>query len=316
LIEKRTMASCFTQSEITMFGKTLTSAVAPQSCWFNGKLVPLERARVSVFDHGLLYGDGVFEGLRFYSGKAFRPDRHMKRLRNSLQALQIQIPYSDEALLLGIQHCIEAGEHDDGYLRLVVTRGEGSLGLDPKRCREPNVFILAAQLELAAPEMLAQGLTLITASVRRANGSGLDPRVKSLNYLHSILAKTEANHAGADDALLLNNEGRVAECSAANIFISQGKQLLTPPCLDGALGGITREAVMELAPGLGFDVRERSLSPWDIYNSDECFVTGSGARLMPVASLDGREIGVVAGPVFTEVLHAYQNLLRTELSFS
>lgn len=297
-----------------MFANALSSGVSPQSCWFNGKLVPVERARVSVFDHGLLYGDGVFEGLRFYRRRAFRAERHMQRLRNSLQALQIAIPYSDEDLLLGIQHCIEAGEHEDGYIRLVVTRGEGSLGLDPKRCREPNIFILAAQLELAAPEKIEQGLKLITASVRRANGSGLDPRVKSLNYLHSILAKTEANHAGADDAVLLNNEGRVAECSAANIFILRGNTLLTPPCLDGALGGITREAVMELAPQLGLSVTECSLGQWDIYNADECFITGSGARLMPVASLDGRALKEVAGSTFKNILRAYQALIQSEIN--
>jgi len=267
---------------------------------------------VSVFDHGLLYGDGVFEGLRFYRGVPFRIDRHLRRLRRSLAAIRLQIPYSDVQLREGINHCIEAFGEQSGYLRLVATRGEGGMGLNPKHCRTPNVFAIACQLELVSEEAITRGLTLVTTTTRRMLGSGLDSRVKSLNYLHSILAKTEANAANADEAVMLNQFGRVAECSAANIFIVRDGQLLTPPCSDGALEGITREAVMEIALANKLVVRETSLNPWDLVNADECFISGSGARLVPVSSVDGCSLPTHHRPVFELIRSEFYKLIDRE----
>lgn len=291
--------------------KPHTSTLPKASCWHNGELVPAEQATVSVFDHGLLYGDGVFEGLRFYNTKAFKIERHLQRLRRSLKVLGITIEYSNEQLIEGVKSCIEDLGMQDGYLRILVTRGEGNLGLNPTSCPQSNVFILAAQLELASSEVVQRGLKLITSSVTRTVGTGVDSRVKSLNYLHSIMAKMESNHANADDALLLNQQGKVAECSAANIFIVRDGKLITPPCTDGALEGITRETVIELALEKGVEVCEQSLTTWDIYTADECFVTGSGARLMPIASLDGRNIEAVNGPVFQTLFDAFMSKVRS-----
>lgn len=282
-------------------------------CWHNGELIALEQAKVSIFDHGLLYGDGIFEGLRFYNGQAFKARRHLKRLSESAKAIDLQLPYDDDALLQGLNAAIGAYTHNEGYIRILVTRGEGNLGLDPKRCERANVFIVVTELELMSPERQAEGLSLITAATRRVSGTGLDSRVKSLNYLHSILAKTEANHAGADDALLLNAQGLVAECSAANIFIVKDGALYTPPCTDGALEGITRETVIELACSQGIAVHKQSLTQWDIYNADECFVTGSAARLISVATLDGRTTGHVKGPVFTVLRQLFSESVLTAL---
>lgn len=273
--------------------------------WLNGELMPIEEAKVSVLDHGLLYGDGIFEGLRFYGGRPFKLSRHLQRLRQSAQALCLDFGYSDDELAQGVQDCVAGSGLSDGYIRILVTRGEGNLGINPSHCGRATVVILAAEMELVCEDKKRLGLRLITASTKRVTGSGLDCRVKSLNYLHSILAKTEANHAGADDALLLNVQGLVAECSAANIFIVKQGQLFTPPVTDGALEGITRETVIELAESMSLGFLEQSMSPWDIYTADECFISGSAARLLPVASLDGRKLRQINGPVLTALQKAF-----------
>lgn len=282
---------------------------SPTPYWKNGRMVGAADAVVSVFDHGLLYGDGCFEGLRFYGRRPFRLDRHLQRLRRSLRALAIDIPYSDDDLAQAVADCIEHSGQDQGYLRILVTRGEGDLGLNPANCRAPSVFILASALALVSDEARRQGITLITSSIKRMVGSGLDPRVKTLNYLHSILARAEANAAKADEAILLNQFGQVAECSAENLFIFDGTDLLTPPLQDGALGGITRETVMELAAAEGIPCREQSLTGYDLYNARECFLCGSGARLIPVRAIDGRTLATCPGDVYLRVSEAFQALI-------
>lgn len=279
------------------------------SCWKNGELVSAERAVVSVHDHGLLYGDGCFEGLRFYHRHPFRLDRHLARLRRSLSALAIAIPYSDDVLTEAVMACIASSEMQEGYLRILVTRGDGDMGLNPRNCRAPNVFIIPASLSLVSDETRCQGVSLITSSIRRAVGTGLDARVKSLNYLHSVLARAEANAAGVDEAILLNQFGQVAECSAENIFITRGAKLLTPPVQDGALEGITRATLLELAAGLGLEAAEQSLTGYDLYTAGECFICGSGARLIPVRLIDGRQIDPCPGPVYQALVLAYQTLI-------
>lgn len=282
------------------------------SCWLNGALVAPEQATVSVFDHGLLYGDGCFEGLRYHHGKPFRLDRHLQRLRRSLRALDISIRYSDDELADGVAACIERVGADAGYLRIVVTRGCGDLGLNPRNCGSPTVFIISAPLKLVSDERRTQGVVLMTSSIRRALDTGVDPRIKTLNYLHSILARAEANAAGADEALLLNNAGHVAECSAENIFIATRSTLLTPPTIDGALAGITRDTLLELAADCDIRCREQSLTQYDLYTADECFICGSGAGLIPVRLIDGRPMAVVPGPFYHRLSSAYRTLIDRE----
>ncbi|MFT7558268.1 MAG: branched-chain amino acid aminotransferase [Flavobacteriales bacterium] len=286
----------------------------PKACWLNGEIIPVSEARLSVLDHGVLYGDGVFEGMRFYNGRIFQLVKHLKRLRQSMHALELKHSYSDEELSLALEQCIAASGLESGYIRMVLTRGEGSLGLNPKLCKGFSLFILVAELQFVSEEKQQQGLSLTTVSTKRMVGSGIDTRIKSLNYLHSIAAKIEANHAGTDDGLLLNQHGLVAECSAANIFIVSNGRLITPPCSDGALEGITRAVVIGVAQSLGVQVSEQSLTPWDIYNSDECFITGSAARLLKIRSLDGRAIGKTKMPVFEQLWQGFMASIAHECS--
>lgn len=299
-----------------MQGQCVITGETSRVCWKNGVLVSPDQAVVSIYDHGLLYGDGCFEGLRFYQGKPFRLRRHLARLRRSLRALAINIAYTDERLAEGVNACIANSGMREGYLRILVTRGEGDMGLNPRNCSQPNVFIIPASLSLVSDEIRRHGVCLITSSIKRAVGTGLDSRVKSLNYLHSILARAEANAAGADEAILLNQFGYVAECSAENIFIVNGSTLLTPPIEDGALAGITREAILELAPEQGLVCREKSLTSYDLYNADECFICGSGARLIPVRMIDGRLIEQCPGAAFRSLSAAYQRLIYDECEVS
>lgn len=290
--------------------KTETSA--KYACWKNGKMITPEQSVVSIYDHGFLYGDGCFEGLRFYNRNPFRLDRHLKRLRRSLKALDIKIQYSDDDIRKAISECIANSALNDGYLRILVTRGEGDMGLNPQNCRAPNVFIIPALLSLVNDNARREGVRLITSSIRRAVGTGLDPRVKSLNYLHSILARAEANAAGVEEAILLNQFGTVAECSAENIFIVKDGVLVTPPVNDGALEGITREAIIEISHSIGIQISEMSLAQYDLYNADECFICGSGARLIPVKSIDGRPIATCHGNVFNIISIHFQSLIDEE----
>lgn len=281
-------------------------------CWLNGRIVPLSEARVSVYDHGLLYGDGVFEGMRFYHTRAFRLDRHLARLHASASAIRLPIPYDAPALASAVQQTIAAFGKPEGYLRLVVTRGVGRLGLDPSSCGRPNVFIIADELMLVPDAVRRQGARLIIAATRRIAVDALDPRIKSLNYLNHILARMEASEARADEAILLNAAGHVTEGSADNIFIVRNRTLLTPPAIDGALEGITREAVLQLAAVLHVPARETSLSPHDLYTADECFLTGTGAELIPVAEIDGHPMRTCPGPVYTALEQTFRALIERE----
>lgn len=281
-------------------------------CWLNGELMPVQAARVSVLDHGLLYGDGVFEGIRFYGGHAFRLRAHLDRLYRSAAAIRLTLPCDHNALTAAAAETIAAFGRPDGYLRLVVTRGTGRLGLDPASCNQPNVFILADELALVSEAVRAQGARVIIAATRRIASDALDPRIKSLNYLNHILARLEANNAGADEAILLNGAGHVAEGTADNVFVVHDGGLLTPPVSDGALEGITRAVVLELARTLGIEARESTLGPHDLYTADECFLTGTGAELIPVREIDGRRLGSCPGPLYQRVAMEFRALVERE----
>lgn len=280
-------------------------------CWFNGRLVPIAEARVSVFDHGLLYGDGVFEGIRFYRRKPFRLEAHLDRLFDSAAAIDLRLPCTREDLAAAVAETVAAFAGEDGYLRMVITRGEGALGIDPKNCRAPSVFVVADKLSMVPPETREKGARVIIAATRRLPPDGLDPRIKSLNYLNHILARIEANHAGVDEAILLNGAGRVAEGTADNVFVVRRGRLLTPPPAEGALAGITRETVLDLARAAGIDAVETTLAPYDLYTADECFLTGTGAEIIPVVKADDRPIGTGhPGPVTRLLRERYHALVR------
>jgi branched-chain amino acid aminotransferase len=280
--------------------------------WIDGEVVDGAAARVPVTDHGLLYGDGVFEGIRAFGRRVFRLDDHLARLRVSARAIGLVLPLGEGELRRIVLDTLRALGRDDAYVRLVVTRGEGALGVDPTTCPTARVFCLADEARLFPAERLTAGLALVTVSWRRPALDAVDPRVKSLNYLNNALAKLEARRHGADEALLLNGAGCVAEASVANVFALQGRELSTPPPTDGALEGITRRSVLELAPGLGLRTRERSLSRTDLLGADEVFLTGTGAGIVPVCSLDGEPIGAGAPfPVVERLRAAYVELTKT-----
>lgn len=278
-------------------------------CWIEGELVPAAQARISVLDHGLLYGDGVFEGIRFYGRRCFRLGAHLQRLQDSARAIGLTLPFSLAQMAEHIRSVVAATAFADGYLRVVVTRGVGSLGLDPRRCSQPGYFVLADTLAMVDQRARDQGARVIIASTRRLALDGLDPRVKSLNYLNHILARMEANLAGADEAILLNQAGRVTEGSADNLFIVRNGELLTPPVIDGALAGITRAVMLELALDAGIPAREQSLAPYDLYTADELFLTGTGAELIPVREVDGRPLLQCPGPVFQGLQRLYEQAI-------
>ncbi|MCB1875539.1 MAG: branched-chain-amino-acid transaminase [Chromatiales bacterium] len=282
------------------------------SCWIDGKIVPAAQASVSVFDHGFLYGDGVFEGVRFYHRKAFRLPLHFKRLRRSAAALQLRIPLSFVELDTAVAETIAASPLDEGYLRIIVTRGVGVLGINPASCPRPGVIVIADQLQMVSEAQRSQGVRAIIASTRRLRPDQLDSRIKSLNYLNAILARIEANVAGVEEAILLNDRGAVAEGTADNLFIVSDGVLLTPPATEGALAGITRQTVLELAAGAGIAAREALLTPYDLYNAEECFLTGTGAKLIPVREIDGRKIAACPGPVYRHLSQAFADLVRRE----
>jgi branched-chain amino acid aminotransferase len=275
--------------------------------WLDGELVDEAEARISVFDHGVLYGDGVFEGIRFYHRRVFRLEEHVRRLFASAQAILLRMPWTPEEVIGFILATVRANEIDDGYVRLVVTRGDGDLGLDPYKCLEPRMFIIASTVSLYPEECYREGLKVATCGTRRAAPAALMPQVKSLNYLNNIMAKIESIQAGAAEGLMLNEQGYVAECTGDNLFIVRGGEILTPPVADGALDGITRQVIFDLCDRLGLTVRERSITRYDIYTADECFLTGSAAEVIAVRSLDDRQIGAgQAGPVTLQLLAAFQ----------
>ena len=278
--------------------------------WKNGRLVRAEEAVVPILDHGLLYGDGAFEWVRFFNRRPFRLERHLTRLSRSAAGIDLSLPFDAGELAAGVRETIAAAPAADGYLRILVTRGEGALGVNPEGCGRPAVFIIAAQLAVVPAERRQHGLTAVIASTRRPAPDSLDPRIKSLNYLTSVLARAEANRAGVDEAIMLNRHGCVVEASVENIFLVLDGALRTPPVTDGALDGITRGAVLELAAARGLRAEERSLTPVDLYAADEAFLTGTGAGLLPLSQVDGRRIRQCPGPVFESLDAAYQALVR------
>jgi len=279
------------------------------ACWMNGALVTPDQATVSVYDHGLLYGDGVFEGIRFYHGKAFRLLEHLQRLYDSAKVCNLTIPYQLSQLEQAIEETISQSALIDGYLRLVVTRGVGGLGIDPRRCQRASVFIIADTIQITAADALDKGISVIVAHTRRLPLDGLDPRVKSLNYLNHIMAKCEANQAGAAEAIMLNQQGHVSEGSSDNVFVVKNNILYTPPVSDGALDGITRACVLELAARLNIETRQHSLAVYDLYVADECFLSGTAVELIAVREIDGRQIKHCPGPVFTRLRQAFRDLI-------
>lgn len=277
--------------------------------WLDGELVDEAAAKISVFDHGLLYGDGVFEGIRFYNGRVFRLAEHIERLFDSAHAILLKMFWSPEDVASAVCETIAANGLEDGYVRLVVTRGSGGLGLNPYLCETPSMFIIASSIALYPEEHYEKGLSMVTCSSRRPTPGALSPQVKSLNYLNNVMAKVEALKAGAVEGLMLNEQGFAAECTGDNIFIVKKGRILTPPVSDGALDGITRGVIFELAAELGVAIEEKTLTRYDIYTSDECFLTGTAAEVIPVVALDERPIGNGApGELSRRMIAAFRRL--------
>jgi branched-chain amino acid aminotransferase len=276
-----------------------------------GKLYDKEDAKISVYDHGLLYGDGVFEGMRSYSGKVFRLAEHLDRLWDSAKAILLEIPMTKEQMAQAVYDTLRANQIEDGYIRLVVTRGAGSLGLDPNRTSNPQVIIITDFIALYPREYYEKGLELVTASTIRNHPAALSPRIKSLNYLNNIMAKIEGLKAGCVEAMMLNHKGEVAECTGDNIFIITRGELLTPPIDAGILEGITRNAVLEIARDCGITTREIPITRHDVYVADECFLTGSAAEVIPVVKVDNRVIGNgQPGPITQDLIRRFHELTR------
>ena len=267
--------------------------------FIDGKYYDERNAKISVFDHGLLYGDGIFEGIRAYHGRVFKLKEHIDRLFYSAKAILLEIPMSSAQITRATVEVCRENKIRDGYIRLVVTRGVGTLGLNPKSCKRPSVIIIADKIQLYPAGVYQRGLDIITVPTTRNLHSALNPAIKSLNYLNNILAKIEANNGGCEEAVMLNAEGFVAECTGDNLFIVKNGALLTPPLSAGALYGITRRTVMELAEESGLKVSEPNLTRYDLFSADECFLTGTGAEIVPVVKIDGRVIGTGKPGTFT-----------------
>lgn len=284
----------------------------PLKIFLADKLVDEADAKVSVFDHGLLYGDGVFEGIRVYGGKVFLHREHIDRLFESAKAIRLVIPMSPEQVMSAVEETVKANRISDGYVRLVVTRGAGSLGLDIRKTSNPQVIVIADTISLYPPETYTKGMNLVTASTIRNHPGALSARIKSLNYLNNILARIEGTDAGMVEALMLNHKGEVAECTGDNIFIVKNRVLMTPGVDAGILEGITRNAVMKLATEAGYEVRETAMTRHDLYVADEMFLTGTAAEVVAVVSLDGRKIGTgEPGPVTKNLLDRFRALTRS-----
>jgi len=279
--------------------------------YIDGKYYDEKNAKISVFDHGLLYGDGIFEGIRAYNGRVFKLKEHIDRLFCSAKAILLNVPVSHAETVEAVVATCRRNRIRNGYIRLLVTRGVGTLGLNPRRCRNPSLIIIADKIQLYPPALYEKGLEIITVPTVRNLHSALNPAIKSLNYLNNILAKIEANNSGCEEAIMLNAEGFVSECTGDNLFIVRAGQLFTPPLSAGALYGITREVVMEMAREEGFEVSEPNLTRYDVFNADECFLTGTGAELIPVVKVDGRVIGTgKPGPVTKMLVEKYRALTK------
>lgn len=280
--------------------------------YIDGQLHDEANACISVFDHGLLYGDGVFEGIRFYNRRVFRLEEHIRRLYDSARSILLNIPITPEEMTAALLETCRANELDDGYIRLVITRGKGSLGLSPYKCPKASVIIIACKIQLYPEEAYRDGLVMATCATRRPTHDTLSPQVKSLNYLNNVMAKVEAIQAGAEEGIMLNDRGLVAECTGDNLFIIRDGVIYTPPISAGALDGITRKAVFDIAASLGLTIREVELSRHDIYTADECFLTGTAAEVIAATKLDQRVIGSgKPGPVTNQVIAAFRELVRT-----
>lgn len=281
--------------------------------YLNGKLVKEEEAKVSLFDHGLLYGDGVFEGIRGYNGRIWKMDEHLERIYNSAKAIMLEVPLNFYDLKNAIIQTVRANKLRDCYIRIVVTRGIGDLGLDPQNCKVPTLFIIASNIQLYPETLYEKGLDVVTVSTRRNLSESINPAVKSLNYLNNILAKIEANNAGAAEGLMLNQQGYITEGSGENIFAVHKDVLLTPAVFDGVLEGVTRKSVMEIAVNLGFVVKETHMTRYDIFTADECFFTGTATKIVPVVSLDKRVLGTgKPGPVTNKIRKEFISLTQSE----
>jgi branched-chain amino acid aminotransferase len=277
----------------------------------NGKLFDKADAKVSVYDHGFLYGDGVFEGIRIYEGKVFRLREHIDRLYDSARAIKLEIPLSREAMAESVVATVQANAKRNGYIRLVVTRGAGYLGLDPRKTTDPQVIIIVDDISLYPPELYENGMDIVTVATIRNHPNAVNPRIKSLNYLNNILAKIEAIQAGCVEALMLNHKGEIAECTGDNIFLVKHGVLRTPSIEAGILEGVTRDAVIQLAQAVGIEVQEIPLTRHDVYTADECFLTGTAAEVIPVVKCDGRPIGSgKPGPMTRQLRERFHQLTR------
>jgi branched-chain amino acid aminotransferase len=281
--------------------------------YLDGQFVSEADAKISVFDHGLLYGDGVFEGIRMYHNRVFKLKEHIERLYWSAKALLLEIPMTQQEMIDATVETCRQNNLRDGYIRLLVTRGKGTLGLDPRRCPKPSVIIIAATIQLYPEKYYEEGLTIVTVPTTRNLVNSVNPAIKSLNYLNNILARIEANNAGVEEAIMLNSDGFVAECTGDNVFIVQKGRLYTPPLSAGALYGITRNTVLDVAKDLGIQSAEPNLTRYDIYNADEMFLTGTAAEIIPVVKVDGRVIGTgKPGPVTAQLLAGFQAKTRVD----
>lgn len=276
--------------------------------YIDGAFVAQNEAKISVFDHGFLYGDGVFEGIRAYNGRVLKLHEHIDRLYDSAKAIMLDIGVSKDEMVKIVLESLRVNNLKDSYIRLVISRGMGDLGLDPRKCPKPSIICIAAHIAVYPPELYERGLEIVTATVRRNIPEALNPRIKSLNYLNNILAKIEANRQGAPEAIMLNQDGFVAECTADNIFIIKNGRITTPPAYMGALGGITKDTVVEIAKTLGKTVEENVFTRYEVYTADEMFLTGTGAEVIPVTSVDGRSIGNgEVGSLTKELIKAYKD---------
>lgn len=280
--------------------------------YFNGKFVPKHEARTSVYDHGFLYGDGVFEGIRAYNGRVFRLNEHVDRMYDSAKAIDLKVPLSKEEMIRAIIDTLKKNNLKDAYIRPIITRGDGDLGLDPRKCQKPNIFIITESWGAMYGDLYEKGLTAVTVGVRRNAPEALPPNIKSMNYLNNILAKIEANVKGGDEAIMFDVNGNISEGSGDNIFVIKNGKIITPPALNN-LRGITRASAIELAEKKGMNVVETNIGLFDIYTADEVFVTGTAAEIAPVTKIDGRIIGDgFPGTVTKKLMVAFKNLTMTE----
>ena len=281
--------------------------------YVNGQYFPKEEAKISVFDHGFLYGDGIFEGIRAYGGRVFRLKEHIDRLYDGVRGIMLDIPLTKEEMTEVVLETLRKNKLQDAYIRLVVSRGTGDLGLDPRKCQKPTVICITDKIVLYPEKLYNEGMEIITAATRRNRPEGVNPQMKSLNYLNNIMAKLEANLAGVPEAMLLNTEDYVAECTGDNIFIVKDGVLITPPPFVGILVGITRNAIMELAEKIGVKVEEKVFTRYEVFTADECFLSGTAAEAIPVVKVDGRTIADgKPGPVTKKITEAFKELIKTE----